>query len=551
MWVYAKIAGVSEADPEVSTASSVAAGWAIQTFVYSGVDSAILDSGLRWWANNFATGNAAPPAIRAATDGAWAVAFASSFDDNTLGLLSGSEQGYTLRASNNFNNQSCLAVADKGITSAGDAQTGPTFQQTQRGPDAWIALGQLTLLPSGGTPEMPRLMRQTIGDGSAATTQVTQDFDFSLLEAGDLIEVWMHTNDDDPVITIDDYTLEAHAVGTTTRSCDLFYRIADGSETSIAITNAGGGAAWIYTVQIWRGVDTTTPFDVANTENNAASGTTFTSPSITPVTDGTVVQAMAGSQQAPTTPTFSDAQGFQAAFLERQWGTAASFDSTIFGADKYVATATATTAPTWLAGSATWVGISTALRPAAGAPAEPEGGSDVEVVVVTTGDGTKHASGGSDATVTADTAGAGTKGSQGGSDVICETTTTGSGVKAAQGGSDAEVLVEVTGGGEAPSDDHEGGSATTVEVTVTGAGAKHASGGASVTCTTTTTGAGTKATSGGADAEVIVEVTGGGEIPSTARYREATMSASSKQATASAGAKTATVKAKTREVTLR
>jgi hypothetical protein len=60
---------------------------------------------------------------------------------------------------------------------------------------------------------------------------------------------------------------------------------------------------------------------------------------------------------------FSDAQGFQAAFLERQWATAVSFDSMVMGADKYVATATATTAPTWSANSATWVGISTALRP--------------------------------------------------------------------------------------------------------------------------------------------------------------------------------------------
>lgn len=364
VWLFGKVAGPSESTPSVVADAAVASGWGAQCFVYSGVGG--LDTGARWNNNNRAAGDAAPPQTRAAVDGAWVVAFGASFDDNTLGLLSGSEEGYTLRASNNnAGSNFCMAWADKALTSAGDTQDGPTFEQTTVGPDSWIALGQITLLPDGATPNQPRLMRQLYGLGSAATTEQTMQLRFDDLQAGDLILVWVGTNATTSTLAVTDFTQEIHADGTTTRSLDMFYKVATGTETSVAITNPQGGFAWEATVQIWRGVDTSTPFDVSNTENNAANGATFAGPSITPTTDHAVVVSAAALQANPATPGFSNAQGFQPSFLGVGWQTAVSFDQALFGGDKYVASAAATTAPTWSGSSATWVGASTALRPAA------------------------------------------------------------------------------------------------------------------------------------------------------------------------------------------
>lgn len=363
VWLFGKVAGASESTPSVVADAAVTAGYAAQCFVYSGV--AGLDTGARWNTNNLVAGDAAPPQTRAATDGAWVVAFGASFDDNSLGLLSGSEEGYTLRASNNNSSANmCMAWADKALTSAGDTQVGPTFDQTAAGSDTWIALGQITLLPDGATPNQPRLMRQLYGLGTTSTSEQTMQLRYDDIQAGDLILVWVGTNSTTSTLAVTGFTQEIHADGTTSRSLDLFYKVADGSETSVAITNPEGGFAWEATVQIWRGVDTSTPFDVANTENNAASGATFAGPAITPTTAHAVVVSAAALQAYPGAPAFSNAQGFQPSFLGLLWQTSVSFDQSLFGGDKYVASAAATTAPTWSGSSSTWVGASTALRPA-------------------------------------------------------------------------------------------------------------------------------------------------------------------------------------------
>ena len=365
MWVFGKIAGASESDPTVSTASSVTSGWGVQTAVWSGVAAEMLDTGLRWTDANLGTGNQAIPNTRTASDNAEAVAIGFSTDDNTLALLSGSEQGFTLIASNNGTSTFSLLLARRSVASRGDV-TGPTLQQTVNGPDTWGGLGVLSLLAADETPVGPRLMAHTYSAWSAATTELSLSFAFPPA-AGDLILVGIVTSSSgEPAITFTGYTQEAKANRSTNRWAYLYHKWSAGNETQVAWTNNQGNWGQVGSVQIWRDVDPTTPFDVANTENDA-NGTTIAGPAITPVTDDAAVVSMAGCYGVTSFVRFSASAGFRPSWLCREYlaELAGSGDPAIYGSDLRVPTAQATTAPTYEASAARdWVGITTALRPA-------------------------------------------------------------------------------------------------------------------------------------------------------------------------------------------
>lgn len=75
------------------------------------------------------------------TSGSMVVGFAGSSDDNALGLLSGSEQGFTLgyggtSYDSTTRSDASQAGAYKSLT--GTSQQFPTFEQTVNGPDFWV-----------------------------------------------------------------------------------------------------------------------------------------------------------------------------------------------------------------------------------------------------------------------------------------------------------------------------------------------------------------------------------------------------------------------------
>lgn len=91
-----------------------------------------------------------PTGLTTTTNDAWVLSSVISADDNTLGLLSGSEQGFTVRATDEttIGNDASIGIASKEITTAGSV-TNPTWEQTVNEPDSWVAI-TLALRPAGG-----------------------------------------------------------------------------------------------------------------------------------------------------------------------------------------------------------------------------------------------------------------------------------------------------------------------------------------------------------------------------------------------------------------
>lgn len=160
-------------------------------------------------------------------------------------------------------------------------------------------------------------------------------------------------------------------VGTNDLKIMTFYRVLTGGDANPSITLP---ASWVGTdtrgmsgqIAVWRGVDTTTPFDVADVTGNDGNGNEFwTPPSITTVTDGaTAVSAVASSDNNQLG--FDTAQGFTLRMSGTAYDTFTGGDHAIGLADKVQATAGAVTMPNWEQlnnNDDYWAGITFALRP--------------------------------------------------------------------------------------------------------------------------------------------------------------------------------------------
>lgn len=94
--------------------------------------------------------------------------------------------------------------------------------------------------------------------------------------------------------------VERHEAGTIDLDFGVFTKFMGASPDSnitIQATSASGGNDkwWLVKVTAWRGVNLTTPMDVAAVHNGAAGSASATSPAITPVTAGAMVIDMAAS----------------------------------------------------------------------------------------------------------------------------------------------------------------------------------------------------------------------------------------------------------------
>lgn len=123
----------------------------------------------------------------------------------------------------------------------------------------------------------------TVFDTAATSGTVPAPAGFA---AGDLLLMQFGCNVTGTVTTPAGWTSINLYAGTDYHSY-LWYRIADGTETSgVTLSN---GVAFTAVMWAYRGVNTTTPFDVAMATTATTTGvTTIVAPSLTPVTTGDI-----------------------------------------------------------------------------------------------------------------------------------------------------------------------------------------------------------------------------------------------------------------------
>lgn len=128
--------------------SGTSAGISIQLAIYRGVSTTtILDTTAKGSSAGLGdtwSMSGVYLAQTTVTHGAWALAAVATSDDNALGLVSGSERGFTLRMSGaNYDTTDggdhSVGLADLALATAG-AVTWPTWQQTLNGIDYWVGV---------------------------------------------------------------------------------------------------------------------------------------------------------------------------------------------------------------------------------------------------------------------------------------------------------------------------------------------------------------------------------------------------------------------------
>ena len=159
-------------------------------------------------------------------------------------------------------------------------------------------------------------------------------------------------------------------VGANDLKIMTFYRVLGASNPNPVVSlpsawqgNAAGMSAQIV---VWSGVNTTTPFDVADVTGNAAAATQWTPPAITTATNGArIVSVVATSDDNALS--VGTAQGFTARMSGTNYDTITGGDHSVGLADKPQPTAGTVSLLAWnQAANASdhWAGITFALRPA-------------------------------------------------------------------------------------------------------------------------------------------------------------------------------------------
>jgi len=210
--------------------------------------------------------------------------------------------------------------------------------------------------------------------GSTSTTNITFSLTGGLASTpseGDLIliGVMVGTQGRNPSCAISGYSTVGTQLNVTSTTYDtslqVSYLFAGATPPTIFTLPSTGNIAdaQSYVVQVWRGVDSTTPFDVTSVSNNGTATTRANPASITPTTSGAVVVAMGGGC-ASTAATYTSSD--LSAFLTNR--TNDTNDSSIGGG--YIEwTSGAVDPAVWGGGNVnsanSWASWTMALRPAA------------------------------------------------------------------------------------------------------------------------------------------------------------------------------------------
>jgi MSHA biogenesis protein MshQ len=152
-----------------------------------------------------------------------------------------------------------------------------------------------------------------------------------------------------------------------------FYRVLAGGDANPTVSlpagwqdTSGTAEGMSGQIAVWRGVNTVTPFDVADVTGTSVAAATWTPPTIATVTNwARVVSAVATSDDNSLDN--SAAQGFTLRMSGGAYDTTTGSDHAMGLADRLQATAGAPTMPTWRQNTAgandLWASITFALRP--------------------------------------------------------------------------------------------------------------------------------------------------------------------------------------------
>lgn len=159
------------------------------------------------------------------------------------------------------------------------------------------------------------------------------------------------------------------------------YKIMGGTpDTSVTIPGSGNTAdGQAYTIQVFRGVDTTTPLDVTPTyATGSGVGNQFNAAAITPVTAGAWILACGGGASATGTTLYTAPSGFATGSgIWLSFNGADTNDGTV-GAGYYTGWTSGSYDPAAVGGGSTnaansWGATTIALRPASAASPEKIG----------------------------------------------------------------------------------------------------------------------------------------------------------------------------------
>ena len=163
------------------------------------------------------------------------------------------------------------------------------------------------------------------------------------------------------------------AAGANDLKVIVFWKVLVGGDTNPSFTVpaswSGNGGGMSAQVGVWRGVDTLTPFDVADVASNAAAAATWTPSAITTATANAWVISVVASAD-DNALAIGNANGFSARMSGTAYDTTSGGDHANAVADKLQATAGTATMLSWsqtVNGTDVWAGITLALRPATGA----------------------------------------------------------------------------------------------------------------------------------------------------------------------------------------
>ena len=208
------------------------------------------------------------------------------------------------------------------------------------------------------------------GHASDNTMSITHGLS---LQAGDVVVAFIHVNWDGTTITDDNgsYAFSEHVngVGQATSRVGIFSRVAGSSEPSTYSWTQSAGNNWSIILRVFRGCDTSSPWDVAPSSANsdgASSGTTATAPSITTGYDGSLAIAAVFSDSTGTTYS-SPTNGFGAEAEESTYRCHANYTKAVASAGAVGSTSIT------LSASDDWYALQMALRaaPAGGASKVP------------------------------------------------------------------------------------------------------------------------------------------------------------------------------------
>ena len=152
-------------------------GLGLAVAVFRGVDTTTPQDVTAVTSSATATSTWVPTGLTTVTNDAWVLSIVGSDDDNALGLLSGSEQGFTAHMSGSgydttVGGDVALGLATKEITTAG-AVTCPTWEQTAVASDAWAGI-TLALRPavSGTTGSATVTLGSLVGTATGIVGKV-------------------------------------------------------------------------------------------------------------------------------------------------------------------------------------------------------------------------------------------------------------------------------------------------------------------------------------------------------------------------------------------